>query len=219
MPARPRERLCLFGSGSAGLGLDQNEWQTGHEFFSNFVKLAKMARAYHLRIVSGGQTGVYRAALRVAVNLGLPYGGWIPRGRWAEDFRNPHGPLDEYRHLRETETSDPAERTRLNVRDSDATLILIPGSNPRLSPGTNLTEVTAREINKPLLVAQVDKAESGDEIKSWLHKYDDVTSLNVAGPRESQVPGIYVLSCHLLEAVLRSFPPERVRKMTEAAAE
>ena len=83
-----------------------------------------------IRIVSGGQTGVDRAALDVAIELGIPYGGWCPRGGWAEDMPAPPGLLSRYPLLRETAGSDPAERTRLNVRDSDATLVLCPGGRP-----------------------------------------------------------------------------------------
>ena len=75
-------------------------------------------------IVSGGQTGVDRAALDAARGLGLPYGGHVPRGRRAED-----GPLaDDYAGMTETASRNPAVRTARNVRDSDATLILCRGA-------------------------------------------------------------------------------------------
>ena len=72
-----------------------------------------------MEIVSGGQTGVDRAALDAALALGMRCGGWCPAGRWAED-----GPIDPRYPLRETPSGDPAQRTEWNVRDSDATLIL-----------------------------------------------------------------------------------------------
>jgi hypothetical protein len=72
------------------------------------------------KIVSGGQTGADRAALDVAIGLGIATGGWVPRGRRAEDGAVP----GRYVGMDETESPDYAERTRLNVRDSDATLIL-----------------------------------------------------------------------------------------------
>src|SRR3989442_2721366 len=84
-----------------------------------------------VEIVSGGQTGVDRAALDTALALGLPCGGWCPRGRRAED-----GPLPTRYPLRETPSSSYPERTVWNVRDSDGTLILHRG---RLSGGTALT--------------------------------------------------------------------------------
>lgn len=72
-----------------------------------------------MKIVSGGQTGVDRAALDVAMALGLEIGGWCPAGRWAED-----GPIDARYPLNETPSADPAQRTEWNVCDSDGTLIL-----------------------------------------------------------------------------------------------
>mgnify|MGYP003793290687 CR=1 FL=1 len=88
------------------------------------------------KIVSGGQTGVDRAALDVAMQLGIPVGGWCPRGRRAEDGRIP----DSY-PLREASSVNYAKRTELNVRDSDGTLILSGGP---LTGGTALTESLAR---------------------------------------------------------------------------
>jgi len=37
------------------------------------------------KIISGGQTGVDRAALDVALELGIPCRGWCPKDRQAED--------------------------------------------------------------------------------------------------------------------------------------
>ncbi len=90
-------------------------------------------------VVSGGQSGVDRAALDTAVELGLPYGGWCPRGGWAEDLTEPPGLLARYPRLRATPGSEPAQRTRWNVRDSDATLILLAGREPgrRLGHGSD----------------------------------------------------------------------------------
>ena len=81
------------------------------------------------KIISGAQTGADRAALDAALALGLPIGGWVPRGRRAED-----GPVpDRYPNLRETDTDDYETRTRWNVQDADATLILSHG--PLSAPG------------------------------------------------------------------------------------
>ena len=41
------------------------------------------------KIVSGGQTGVDRAALDVGLDKKIPIGGWCPKGRKAED-----GPIE-----------------------------------------------------------------------------------------------------------------------------
>jgi len=95
------------------------------------------------KIISGAQTGADRAALDAALALGLPIGGWVPRGRKAED-----GPIPErYPDLRETDTDDYETRTRLNVQDADATLIL---SHGLLSGGSKFTEAVARSLGKPV---------------------------------------------------------------------
>ncbi len=85
------------------------------------------------RIVSGGQTGVDRAALDVAIARRLPHGGWCPRGRRAED-----GAVPARYALREHASPDYAARTERNVVDSDATLVLAIGSP------TNGTALTVR---------------------------------------------------------------------------
>ena len=97
-----------------------------------------------LTIVSGGQTGVDRGALLGAQEAGLACGGWCPRGRRAED-----GPISARFPLRETDTTDYAERTHRNVRDSDGTLLLQFGE---LRGGSALTSEAAGERGKPLLV-------------------------------------------------------------------
>ena len=94
-----------------------------------------------LSFVSGGQTGVDRATLDVAMQWRLPYHGWCPAGRWAEDGRIPNQYV-----LRVTPHADPAQRTVWNVRDSDALLIL--GELPR-SDGTLLAQRTGRRAWTP----------------------------------------------------------------------
>jgi hypothetical protein len=122
------------------------------------------------RIVSGGQTGVDRAALDTAIARGIPYGGWCPRGGWAEDLGEPPGLLARYRELRETPDRRPEQRTTWNVRDSDVTLILLSAPGIGCSAGTIFTQEQTRHLCKPALVLEL---------------------LNVAGPRESESPGIY----------------------------
>src|SRR5262245_33304323 len=97
-------------------------------------------------IRSGGQTGVDRAALDVAVRLKLPYAGWCPRGGWAEDAANPPGVLAAYPRLAETPSADPAQRTAWNVRDAHATLIVTPGADLANSRGTRFTRQMAELV-------------------------------------------------------------------------
>ena len=166
------------------------------------------------RIVSGGQTGVDRAALDVALELGIAQGGWCPRGRLAEDGRI----ADRYR-LVETESSEYRVRTEQNVLDSDGTLVLfrgvsggeemgtgseprsrkagdvrcgevpVPISSPSLSGGTELTLRLAEAHGRPVLAIDLDRPPTVEVVLAWLRGHG-IAVLNVAGPRESQSPGI-----------------------------
>ena len=135
-----------------------------------------------LRIASGGQTGVDRAALDAAQTLGIVTGGWCPAGRWAED-----GPIPARYPLQETESADPAERTRRNVHDSDATLVVAPAL---LTGGTARTVEVAHRLGRPVYVAAPVPA-SVDAAVAWIERAVPVGgTLNVAGPRESEAPGL-----------------------------
>lgn len=134
-----------------------------------------------MKIISGGQTGVDRGALDAAIALGIPHGGWCPRGRLAEDGRIP----DHY-ELTETDAGEYHVRTEQNVVDSDATLILCRG---RPAGGTELTLRLAQQHGRPHLVLDLSQSPQPEEARRWLEDLD-VKVLNVAGPRESQSPGI-----------------------------
>ena len=155
------------------------------------------------RLVSGGQTGVDRAALDTAVALGIPYGGWCPAGGRAEDLPDQPGLLARYPHLRETPEADSSVRTRRNVHDSDATLVLVPHERWH-SPGTAWTIECCRDLGRPHLVTKVD---AGDEVADWLSALPEGVVLNVAGPRESQSPGVYDAARALLARVLAAVLP------------
>jgi hypothetical protein len=144
------------------------------------------------QIVSGGQTGVDRAALDLALELGLPCGGWCPRGRRAED-----GPLPERYPLRETSSPAYPQRTAGNVRDSDATLILTRGEP---DPGTALTARLAARYGRPHLIVDLAKSPDAARVRAWLDE-NQIRVLNVAGPRESAKPGIYAQAKEFLRAV------------------
>lgn len=146
------------------------------------------------RIVSGGQTGADRAALDWARQHGVPHGGWCPKGRLASD-----GPLPAHYPLQETESAGYRQRTRLNVSDSDATLILNTGM---LDGGTLQTLRFARTLGKPHLVIQLDELtpdEAAKQVRVWLGE-GRFSTLNVAGPREEKRPGIHSGVCALLDA-------------------
>ena len=147
---------------------------------------------------SGGQTGVDRAALDVARELGLPIAGWCPRGGWAEDRTQPPGLLTDYPELTETPARNPDQRTDWNVRDSDATLILLPPDGTE-SPGTILTREAAAALGRPLFV--LGKVEPA-AVRAWLEGLGTGITLNVAGPRESEAPGAYARTRRLLRDVL-----------------
>jgi hypothetical protein len=149
-------------------------------------------------VVSGGQTGADRAALDAAVACGVEYAGWCPAGGWAEDLTEPPGLLSVYPALSEARDPDPAVRTRWNVRDSTAVLVLHLGGADR-SPGTRLTVEEARALGRPLLVARAGDA---DRIRAWLRSLRGDVVLDVAGPRESEEAGLHAAAYATLCSVL-----------------
>lgn len=149
------------------------------------------------KIVSGGQTGVDRAALDAARAAGVPTGGWCPRGRRAED-----GAIDARYPLQETPSSEYAQRTTWNVRDSDGTVVLHAG---QIEGGTAFTIAVARERGKPLLQANITNADP-TPVRAWLRTHA-IDVLNVAGPRESEAPGIYTAARSFLDPLLATIAP------------
>ncbi|UCC13650.1 MAG: putative molybdenum carrier protein [Gammaproteobacteria bacterium] len=134
------------------------------------------------RIVSGGQTGVDRGALDAALAQGLPCGGWCPAGRRAED-----GTIPNRYPLIEMPVSDYPARTRRNVVDSDATLIISSGPP---TGGTRLTRDLCRETDRPCLVLRAE-ALTVDQAAQAAFEFardSNVRTLNVAGPRASGWP-------------------------------
>lgn len=155
-----------------------------------------MATALELpirKIISGAQTGVDRAALNVAIRLGLPCGGWCPRGRFAEDGVISHAYL-----LKETPHTNYAERTEWNVRDSDGTLIICKGAP---TGGTAYTIGMCKKHVKPVMVVDLTTKLTLIPVQEWL-RIHRVMTLNVAGPRESTSPGIGEETEHLLDTLL-----------------
>lgn len=162
------------------------------------------------RLISGGQTGVDQIALEVALAVGIPIGGWCPKGRLCES-----GVIPPRFILREAASELYQERTRLNVRDSDATLILTFGPP---AGGTALTLEIARTLRQPFLVLDLaapipnGPAQTG---RQWLWRQKPGI-LNVAGPRLSEcVADVAVISTVLRSLVRRHegeppfWPPAR----------
>jgi hypothetical protein len=143
-------------------------------------------------VFSGGQTGVDRAALDWARHRNIPHGGWCPKGRLAAD-----GPLPDRYQLRETDSEGYRQRTKLNVQDSDATLIFNLGI---LEGGTLQTVKFTQAMNRPVLVIQLDSGNHQDAASAmvvWL-KSHAISTLNIAGPSEARRPGIYALVLQVL---------------------
>lgn len=135
-----------------------------------------------------------RAALDLALELGVPCGGWCPKGRLAED-----GPISRQYPLLETESEDYAIRTLLNVRDSDGTLALTWG---RPTGGTAYTIEVARQNHKPVFVSDLSVKQDPIGVVLWV-RTTRIHVLNVAGPRESSAPGIQEPAREFLEMVFR----------------
>jgi hypothetical protein len=148
------------------------------------------------KIISGGQTGADRAALDAAIKLGIPHGGWVPKGRLTEN-----GPLPVKYALRETPTKLYPERTERNIVDSDGTLIL---SHGRLTGGSEYTRKMALKLNRPFLhidLSRHTRFDAAAEINNWIVEYD-IKTLNVAGPRASKDSKIYQATLDIIESVL-----------------
>lgn len=160
------------------------------------------------KVVSGGQTGVDRAALDVAIAAGIACGGWCPRGRIAED-----GPIPDFYPLKETKRRGYIERTRLNVEESDGTLIITEGAP---AGGTERALEHAERIGKPVLIVEL-----GDELggagadlaraRDWVAE-NGIRVVNIAGPRESTSGGIYDLAAAFLQRLLTDFRPRRATR-------
>ena len=135
------------------------------------------------KIISGGQTGTDRAALDFAIKHNIPpHGGWIPRGRKAEDGPLPHG-----YHLKEMPTAAYPKRMEQNVRDSDGTVII---SHGRLTGGSAFTAAMARRHKRPWLrldMARTTVDEAAQRLREWITD-SNISVINVAGPRQSKDP-------------------------------
>ena len=156
-----------------------------------------------IKIVSGGQTGVDRGGLQAAIDLGLAWGGWAPKGWRSEDGTIP--PL--YRaNMQEHASANYLGRTRRNVADSHATLI-VTNSYP-LGGGTLKTRTFCEELMRSHFVASLDEADAAGKVQRWLAQFFEKEHpvpfvLNVAGPRESKAPGVQERTRRFLAEVLQ----------------
>lgn len=153
------------------------------------------------KIVSGGQTGADRGGLDAAIALGIPHGGWCPRGRRAEDGRIP----SRYR-LRETAVPDYPARTERNVVHSDGTVVFTLGP-PK--GGSVLTLALAVRHGRPFLHVDLRKltaAKAVRRLRGWIEA-EGVAILNVAGSRESSAAG---MRRRVLEIVKEAFAGDRL---------
>ena len=149
-------------------------------------------------VISGGQTGVDRVALDVAMQFGIPHGGWCPAGRRSEDGRIP-----EIYNLKETRSSSYAVRTEQNVLDADATLILYA---TEMTGGTAFTRQMAKRHGRPFHPVDLDSmfgiSTLVETARDWLGD-EAVQVLNVAGPRASSRRDIVELATKFLTGLLR----------------
>jgi len=151
-----------------------------------------------MKIISGGQTGVDRAALDAALSLGVAAGGWCPEGRFDE-----YGIIPSSYPLQELPAGGYIERTARNVSDADGTVIFHPGS---LQGGTKATEDFCTEKRKACLAIDataVSTAEAAEHLRAFV-RTNRVEVLNIAGPRASQWPDGYAFT---FETVRRFLQP------------
>ena len=147
------------------------------------------------KIISGGQTGADRAALDAAIQLGLPHGGWIPKGRLTEN-----GSLPDKYQLAEMPGSSYAQRTEQNVIDSNGTLII---SHGQLIEGSDYTRKMAIKHQRPWLHVDLNQTpafKAAALIHSWIEE-NAIEILNVAGPRASKDNQIYRAVFKLIESL------------------
>lgn len=149
-------------------------------------------------ITSGGQAGVDRGALLAALNTGVEYTGWVPKGGRCEDSAPI---LSMFPCLRETATGDYRVRTELNVRDTDVTLIVT--MDGRISsPGSRLTQQLCEQYRRPYRVCTIRQGEML-LLQLFMNWRQPVLRINVAGVRESRCPGIQEQTRWMLIRVIK----------------
>jgi len=152
------------------------------------------------RIVSGGQSGADRASLDLAIRLGIPHGGWCPRGRKAED-----GLIHRRYRLRETPSAGYAQRTEWNVRDSDGTVIF--SLTNQLTGGSKKTLQFGRKYGRPCLhLVAAQRSSNHADLLCRFVKRHHIRVLNIAGPRKSEEPRVGSFVTRTLRQALKRLP-------------
>jgi Circularly permutated YpsA SLOG family len=151
-----------------------------------------------LKIISGGQTGVDRAALDVALKHGIDCGGWCPAGRLDE-----FGSVPERYPVRELQAGGFRERTLQNVKDSDGTVVIYSGE---IGGGTEQTVCFCVELERPyeLIDGSTISTEDAAKLIANFVRKNKIGILNVAGPRESEWLEGYEYACRALDRFLNS---------------
>jgi hypothetical protein len=164
-----------------------------------------------MKLISGGQSGVDRAVLDVAKASGIAYGGWCPKGGWAEDFLQPPGLSSRYPNLKQTPLADPAQRTEWNVRDADACMIIVDAGGLPASRGTALARNLADRYAKPAIIVDLEERDAVERAARWLctqcEAFGSGLNLAIGGPRESEAPGIHGRAMAFIRALLKECPP------------
>ncbi|MCP3873235.1 MAG: hypothetical protein GY699_08800 [Desulfobacteraceae bacterium] len=148
------------------------------------------------KIISGGQTGADIAGIDAAISCNIPYGGWLPKGRKAENGIVP----EKYTDFQVMTRGGYPKRTEQNIIDSDGTIIFTYG---KLAGGSSLTKKFAVKNNRPWLHIDLDAEENPvTKIKNWIVDWD-IKIVNIAGKSASKAPTIYNQVKAIIEQVLK----------------
>jgi hypothetical protein len=146
-----------------------------------------------LKIISGGQTGVDRAAIDVALEHGTECGGWCPAGRLDE-----FGKIPDHYPMQELQDGGFTERTLQNVKDSDGTVVIYPGE---LRGGTEQTVRFCIDLKRPhqLIDASKLSVDGAAKLIADFVRENKIGILNIAGPRQSEWPVGYEYATRTLD--------------------
>ena len=150
-----------------------------------------------LKVISGGQTGVDRAALDVALRHGIKCGGWCPAGRLDE-----FGKIPDHYPVQELQSGGLNERTLQNVKHSDGTVVIYWSE---LRGGTKQTVRFCVELKRSHRLIDLSKfsAEDAAKLIADFVRENKIGILNVAGPRQSEWPEGYAYASRALDAFLK----------------